>query len=79
MNKTSKTVRASDIGACAYCPYQVYLRKQRGDSQSVKRQFNVGNEAHERFNARYRTEGLLWPLVMLVALIVVWFYWRSVA
>lgn len=72
-----QNVRASDIGACGFCPYQHYLRKNLGDSKEVKQRLVAGERSHDRFNKRHRTGGLLLPVVGLLVLVIVWLILRA--
>ena len=75
MSNATKTVTASDIGACGYCAYKLYLQKNKGIDKQTAQRFKQGNTEHEHYNKQFRGGSalrLVLVAVLLLLLVGIW-------
>jgi len=72
-----KHVTASDIGSCQYCAYQLYLRRNLGDSEATTAKLLNGVKVHDHYNTRHRTSSNAWTLLLALALVAVFLIVKS--
>lgn len=70
-NKRHPVVTASDIGKAEYCPYSLWLAKQRAPvSKTAKQRMKTGTVAHRKWDKAKDREGQK-PLPAYVKLLLV--------
>jgi hypothetical protein len=85
MAKDRSLVRASDIGAWAYCRRAWYLAQVRKVDHSRPDSLRQGTQAHTRHGQKVRHagqmqrigRGLIVAGVVLVGLLILWSLWQS--
>lgn len=73
MSNENKPVTASDIAACGYCAYKLYLQKNKGISNQTAQRFKQGDTAHKQYNKQFRSgNAVRLALVLALVLLLLW-------